>query len=184
MAKWPKDTPGSWYSHYKRGSLVSGTPQVLEARLWLGISGPEALHGSGTGLLSGTWLVVVVSLRCMVKCSARAQLTHSTTAQVSASQSRGKDRWGKQTHLCHGDGFFLIVQCSKKFERVQWKFSRKGYEGNSMNFRMYCLPVLPWESLTVNASTQPSFRVGEHHLEVIECLDMIPVKSKHIYTFF
>lgn len=24
MAKWPKDTPGTWYSHYKRGSLVSG----------------------------------------------------------------------------------------------------------------------------------------------------------------
>lgn len=24
MAKWPKDSPGTWYSHYKRGSLVSG----------------------------------------------------------------------------------------------------------------------------------------------------------------
>lgn len=23
MAKWPKDSPGTWYSHYKRGSLLS-----------------------------------------------------------------------------------------------------------------------------------------------------------------
>lgn len=50
MAKWPKDSPGTWYSHYKRGSLVSGpacgarSPGCsLDSLCAL-----QALHGSGS----------------------------------------------------------------------------------------------------------------------------------------
>lgn len=42
MARWPKEQPSTWYSQYKRGSLVSGH-RALPA---CGTSGLAALHGS------------------------------------------------------------------------------------------------------------------------------------------
>lgn len=48
MAKWPKDSPGTWYSHYKRGSLVSG-PACGRQSPGSGLDSArlKALHGSG-----------------------------------------------------------------------------------------------------------------------------------------
>lgn len=61
MARWPKDTPGTWYSRYKRGSLVSGTPRP-GALFGLG---PPALHVIGTCFcLPGACNMTVIQLRC------------------------------------------------------------------------------------------------------------------------
>lgn len=54
MARWPKEQPSTWYSQYKRGSLVSaaGTARLACRTAWLG-----ALHGlvaAGAQLLHST----------------------------------------------------------------------------------------------------------------------------------
>lgn len=46
MARWPKEQPSTWYSQYKRGSLVSGHGAVCLrlglARLCMGLIAPSA----------------------------------------------------------------------------------------------------------------------------------------------
>ena len=47
MARWPKEQPSTWYSQYKRGSLVSGhltLPACSSAWLWV-LHGPNHSWG-------------------------------------------------------------------------------------------------------------------------------------------
>lgn len=46
MARWPKDSPGTWYSRYKRGSMVSRKAQdgMQERGLWFWGSFSEVLR--------------------------------------------------------------------------------------------------------------------------------------------
>lgn len=97
MARWPKDSPGTWYSRYKRGSMVSriaweNGPKVL----WFWGSGfclwrPELLHASSMRLRESMVIVRTADKNaCLLRLMGNRRTEGGAIGQSSAVETNPK----------------------------------------------------------------------------------------------
>uniref|UniRef100_A0AAV2ITL0 Fibrillar collagen NC1 domain-containing protein n=1 Tax=Knipowitschia caucasica TaxID=637954 RepID=A0AAV2ITL0_KNICA len=137
MAKWPKDSPGSWYSHYKRGSLLS----YVDA------------EGSPIGVVQMTFLR-------LLSAAARQNLTYNCHESV-AWHEQGKDNYDKAIRFLGSNDEEMSYDNNPYLRAiVDGCALKKGYEKTVLEINTPKVEQVPFVDIMFNDFGGPMQKFG------------------------